>query len=104
MRAVGAAVLGVLLAVSVVGCRRDALPAPPAGASATGSGGGVAAAPGTAVRQIRIGGRQRAYRLHVPSGLPAKAPLVLMLHGGFGTGEQAEQWYGWDARADAAHF
>jgi len=28
----------------------------------------------------------------------------MMLHGGFGTGEQAEGYYGWDALADAQGF
>jgi len=30
-------------------------------------------------------------RVYKPAGLPASAPLVVMLHGGFGTGEQAEK-------------
>lgn len=32
------------------------------------------------------------------------APLVVMLHGGFGSADQAERSYGWDAEADAGHF
>ena len=36
---------------------------------------------------------------------PSKAvPLVVMLHGGFGSGEQVESAYGWDAKADAEGF
>jgi len=31
-------------------------------------------------------------------------PLVVMLHGGFGSGSQAESTYGWDQKADAEHF
>jgi polyhydroxybutyrate depolymerase len=52
---------------------------------------------------LDIGGRSRTYRLFVPPDLPTgAAPLVLMLHGGFGDGAQAERAYGWDdvARAD----
>jgi polyhydroxybutyrate depolymerase len=36
-----------------------------------------------------------------PSGA---LPAVVVLHGGFGTGRQAEGAYGWDARADAHGF
>jgi polyhydroxybutyrate depolymerase len=28
----------------------------------------------------------------------------VFLHGGFGSGDQAEKWYHWDAQADAHHF
>ena len=36
------------------------------------------------------GGLTRTYRLYVPSNIPARSPLplVLILHGGFGTGDQ----------------
>ncbi len=49
-------------------------------------------------------GRDRTYHLYRPASLPAQAPLVVMLHGGFGTGSQAEKSYGWDGQADAAGF
>lgn len=42
--------------------------------------------------------------LYVPDGLPAQAPLVVMLHGGFGSAAQAERAYGWDRLADTAKF
>ena len=32
------------------------------------------------------------------------APLVVMMHGGFGSAEQAERAYGWDELADSAKF
>jgi polyhydroxybutyrate depolymerase len=32
------------------------------------------------------------------------APLVVVLHGGFGNGAQAERAYGWDAEADRFGF
>jgi polyhydroxybutyrate depolymerase len=84
------AVLGVALLVA--GCfGRDA--AKPAGF-----------VDGTSVHTISVGGQERAYRLYKPKGLPASAPLVVMLHGGFGDGAQAEKSYGWDELADSSKF
>lgn len=54
--------------------------------------------------QLSSGGQDRTYLVHVPAGLSGAAPLVLMLHGGYGTGAQAERSYGWDALADQDHF
>jgi polyhydroxybutyrate depolymerase len=59
---------------------------------------------GTSVHTISVGGHARTYRLHKPKGLPASAPLVVMLHGGFGSAEQAEKAYGWDELADSSKF
>jgi polyhydroxybutyrate depolymerase len=59
---------------------------------------------GTSVHTINVGGHDRTYRLHKPKGLPASAPLVVMLHGGFGSGAQAEKAYGWDELADSTKF
>jgi polyhydroxybutyrate depolymerase len=59
---------------------------------------------GTSVHSIGISGLDRSYRVHKPAGLPASAPLVVMLHGGFGSGEQAERAYGWNQLADSAKF
>lgn len=53
---------------------------------------------------LAFGGLDRNYRVHIPAGLTAAAPLVVMLHGGFGDGEQAERSYGWDQLADSAKF
>ena len=53
---------------------------------------------------ISVGGHDRTYRLYKPTGLPASAPLVVMLHGGFGSGAQAEKSYGWDELADSSKF
>ena len=55
---------------------------------------------GTSVHTIG----DRTYRLYVPAGLPSSAPLVVMLHGGFGSAQQAERAYGWDQSADSAKF
>ncbi|NUW35520.1 polyhydroxybutyrate depolymerase [Nonomuraea sp. SMC257] len=77
-------------------------------ATAYAAGSGVAAnaaATGrTTVHTITVDGRQRSYRLHRPASLPAKAPLVVMMHGGFGSARQAERSYGWDAEADRRRF
>jgi polyhydroxybutyrate depolymerase len=56
------------------------------------------------VHTISVGGLDRSYRLYQPAGLPASVPLVVVLHGGFGSGEQAERAYGWDQLADSAKF
>ena len=59
---------------------------------------------GTSTHTINVGGRDRVYRLHKPAGVPASAALVLVLHGGFGSAEQAERSYGWDQLADSEKF
>ena len=59
---------------------------------------------GTSMHTISVGGHDRTYRLYKPKGLPASAPLVVMLHGGFGSGAQAEKSYGWDELADSSKF
>jgi polyhydroxybutyrate depolymerase len=59
---------------------------------------------GQSTQTLTVGGRTRTVRLYRPANLPAKAPLVLFLHGGFGSADQAERYYGWDAEADAGHF
>ena len=79
-----AALLGVLLAMS--GCSAAGYP------------------DGTSVHAMAVGGLNRTYRLYKAADLPPTAPLVVMLHGGFGTGEQAEKSYGWDQLADSAKF
>ena len=55
--------------------------------------------PGT----LAFGGLDRTYRLYRPPTLrrAGAVPLVVVLHGGFGTGAQAERAYGWDRVADS---
>jgi polyhydroxybutyrate depolymerase len=59
---------------------------------------------GSSSHMISVGGVARSYLVYRPVTLPAAAPLVVMLHGGFGTGAQAERSYHWDAEADRGHF
>ncbi|MDT7740437.1 MAG: polyhydroxybutyrate depolymerase, partial [Mycobacterium sp.] len=59
---------------------------------------------GTSLHTMAFGGLDRIYRVYQPVGLAAAAPLVVMLHGVSGSGEQAENSYGWDPLADSAKF
>jgi len=59
---------------------------------------------GTSVHHINAGGHDRSYRLYKPAGVPASAPLVVMLHGFSGSARQAERAYGWDGVADSGKF
>jgi polyhydroxybutyrate depolymerase len=60
---------------------------------------------GTTSHTITVAGVDRSYRLYVPQlSSDDRVPLVVMLHGGFGTGKQAQEAYGWDAAADRHGF
>lgn len=59
---------------------------------------------GNSIHTVNVGRHDRTYRLHKPAGLPASAPLVVMMHGGFGSAAQAERSYGWDQLADSEKF
>lgn len=61
---------------------------------------------GSSSQTISVGGKQRTFHVYRPASLPQSrpVPLVVMLHGGFGRGLQAERTYGWDAEADRSHF
>lgn len=63
-----------------------------------------APAPGTIERTVNVDGVARTYRVHVPGGLAGPAPLVVMLHGGGGSGAQVEQQTGLTATADQEGF
>ena len=68
----------------------------------------VFAAPAAGADQgtITVDGRVRSYTLHVPSALAstAPAPLVLVFHGGGGSGAQMERMTHFDAVADREGF
>ena len=61
---------------------------------------------GSSSQSIVVGGTQRTFELYRPVSVSGRSavPLVGMLHGGFGSGAQAEQSYRWDAEADLHHF
>jgi polyhydroxybutyrate depolymerase len=86
-------VLGTLLALAACGPDRRVPDAP-------------AVPVGSSEHAIRVDGRDRTYRAYRPASLPSGEPvaLVVMLHGGFGSADQAEEAYGWDAEADREGF
>jgi polyhydroxybutyrate depolymerase len=84
----------------VVGCKAEK-------ASTTTSTSPSAATPipvGSTGYSMSVGGLTRTYHVYRPAGITSTAPLVVFLHGGFGSGSEAEQYYGWDAEADAYGF
>lgn len=72
----------------------------------------LAAQAPSAERTLRSGGVTRSYRLHVPSALgiagaganAGAAPLVIVLHGGGGSGRRIEEHTGMSRLADRAGF
>jgi polyhydroxybutyrate depolymerase len=97
--AAAAMTLAIALAAVLTGCgphlRQEA--PPPATAAAL-------IPLGSSAHVISVDGATRSYLVYRPAALPAAAPLVVMLHGGFGTASQAEKSYHWDAEADSGHF
>jgi polyhydroxybutyrate depolymerase len=59
---------------------------------------------GSSSHTITVGGLDRSFLVYRPATLPAAAPLVVMMHGGFGTAAQAEKYYHWDGEAARYHF
>lgn len=54
---------------------------------------------------LRFGGYERTYRIYRPASVGSKpVPLVVALHGGFGTGQNMEDQTGFDALADRYGF
>jgi polyhydroxybutyrate depolymerase len=95
------ATLSLLLMAVLAGC--GAFSAQGAGDAAP-SATGQAIPVGSSSHAISVGGVSRTYLVYRPAALPAAAPLVVMLHGGFGSAAYAEKSYGWDAEADSGHF
>ncbi|HEX4058413.1 MAG TPA: PHB depolymerase family esterase [Galbitalea sp.] len=94
----------VTLALSLAGCGRGV--AAPAASSVSPSPLSTTAAypAGSSDQHIEVDGVARDYRIFIPAQLSPDAPLVIMLHGGFGDAQQAESSYGWDAQATADQF
>ncbi|KAA1249277.1 polyhydroxybutyrate depolymerase [Mycobacterium simiae] len=59
---------------------------------------------GQSSQAIEWGGVSRTFNLYRPQELFGSVPVVVMMHGGYGTGAQAERAYHWDAKADNGHF
>lgn len=74
------------------------------GGHASGTPGAQSIPLGQSTQTIQSGGVSRTFHLYRPQGLADGVPLVVMLHGGFGSGAQAERSYHWDTEADNGHF
>lgn len=118
---------GCLLLVLLTGCRRDRGDDPsPTGAEAasptataiepsatataavpsTDVGSGDPFSPGVHPGTMIYGGIERTYRVYVPSSLNSSddPPLLIGLHGGFGSGQQFENNSEFDAEAEKGRF
>lgn len=110
-RRLGLVAISVLTVIGVVafatGCGRFRSHHDDNQGSGTPSGSTSVSVPtGSSTQKLTVGGMDRTYRLYVPSSLSftSKVPLVVMMHGALGSGRQAEREYGWDEKADSAHF
>ncbi|MBX9640032.1 MAG: prolyl oligopeptidase family serine peptidase [Mycobacteriaceae bacterium] len=74
------------------------------GGHAVGSPEPSAIPVGKSTQSIQWAGATRTLHVYRPQGLTGATPLVLMLHGGFGSGTQAENAYHWDTEADQGRF
>jgi polyhydroxybutyrate depolymerase len=59
---------------------------------------------GRSIQILTSGDIFRIYRVYRPSGLTGAAPLVVVLHGGYGDGAEAERDYHWNPQADRGGF
>ena len=59
---------------------------------------------GSSEQTIEVGGLKRDFIVYRPRHISNPAPLVLMLHGGYGSAAGAEKTYGWNQLADSDHF
>lgn len=74
------------------------------GGHAVGSPDPASIPVGRSSQNLDWAGANRTFNLYRPQGSTGPAALVVMLHGGFGDGDQAESSYHWDAEADKGHF
>lgn len=72
-------------------------------ACGTTSIGGASCAP-AGVDTITLDGKTREYRFHIPTGLSGTAPLLVVLHGGGGNGQQIQRLTRFDEMADREGF
>jgi polyhydroxybutyrate depolymerase len=84
--------VGLLALVACADSSKTTLPSPPQ--------------PGRFIFTILSGGYDRVAQVHIPNGYmaDAKMPLVLLLHGGGGSGTSALDKDGWAAKADKEGF
>ncbi len=74
-------------------------------ALALGASAATAAPGGTVTRgSVQVDGLTRTYRVFVPTRPKKPAPLVLVFHGGFGTGARVASQTGFDAEAEKRGF
>ena len=110
-----ALVVGLLLTVFVLGgCRGEGEDGPtPRMGERRGPGGAETATaavrlvtPGVTHAVLHHGGQSRTYRLYIPPGLEAdsKAPMVVGLHGGLGSGDQFAGASRFEALAETEGF
>jgi polyhydroxybutyrate depolymerase len=85
-------------ALAIAACAAALLPAPRVRAADD-------AAQASRALSLEVDGRSRTFHLFVPASAPMmNAPLVVVLHGGYGTGVQAESAYHWDDAARRSGF
>lgn len=54
---------------------------------------------GSGPQKLTVDGRERSYEVFVPTSARQGAPLVIVLHGTYGTGEKMQRGLGFDAQA-----
>ncbi|CUU54701.1 polyhydroxybutyrate depolymerase [Parafrankia irregularis] len=76
----------------------------PSAPSQPGAGAPIPAGRSSFALTVAGAKEERTVHLYRPSGLTGQVPVVVMLHGGYGSGTQAENSYRWDDAADAGRF
>lgn len=95
--------VGLLAVLLLAGCVSAHPGSPNTGTPRSGPAGLTV---GTTHQELISEGARRSFAVYRPaaSAPPSGYPLVVMLHGGFGDGAQAEEAYGWDGQAEQAGF